>query len=743
MSDAGGVSGSLADAGFTAGSRIAGYLLEEPIGRGGMAVVFRARDERLQRLVALKVLAPALAGDEEFRQRFIRESRAAAAVDDPHIIPVFEAGEAHGVLFIAMRFVPGGDIRTLLHRSGPFAAVRAAAVISPVASALDAAHAAGLVHRDVKPANMLVDARSGRPDHVYLSDFGLTKKTLATSAGLTATGKFMGTLEYVSPEQIAGKKVDGRADQYALACSAFELLTGAPPFTSDEATAVLFAQMSDPPPPLTTRRPDLPRAADQVFARALAKSPQDRYPSCRDFADALRGAFGLAPYDSGPVAVAITEHSRTQLAGPASPAEASPAWSPSPAEPPSPAWPPSPAEASPAWSPSPAEPPSPAWSPSPAEASPAWSPSPAEPPSPAWSPSPAEASPAWSPSPAEPSAAWSPSPAGPPSPAWPPPSSAEAPTAQAPIPGAPPPGPGLPPTGPGMPPPGPAGPRPARSRRRPLFIALAAIAVLAVAAVATILLVPRPAPSHHPLVHFGLTADSSIQSVDGYVLVEYLGGSDASARLSGEIKGVRHGEVVKLYAQPFPYTRKPAVASSAVLQPVGRLANYAFTVTPSLATRYTVKLFADGSATASAGTSPTRTVYVETFSTFSKPESCSTAACHLSFQIHEIVPPSALQAEITKPWNFYFGLALDPNKEPPPPSVLQLGAGSPQIGTPVRLSATEFEVTISFSFQSGNDAATWSYNACTADSETQDGLGLPGHHGCGDPHIPHSPPYLG
>jgi serine/threonine protein kinase len=151
--------------GVPAITRLADYHLEERIGAGGMAVVFRARDERLERRVALKVLAPALAGDEAFRQRFIRESRAAAAVDDPHIIPVFEAGEADGVLFLAMRYVPGGDVRTLVRRSGPLSPAQALAIISPVASALDAAHSAGLVHRDVKLANILLDVHPGRPDH--------------------------------------------------------------------------------------------------------------------------------------------------------------------------------------------------------------------------------------------------------------------------------------------------------------------------------------------------------------------------------------------------------------------------------------------------------------------------------------------------------------------------------------------------------------------------------------------------
>jgi Protein kinase domain len=294
--------------GLGPGARIAGYWLEEQIGRGGMAVVFRARDERLHRLVALKVLAPALAGDDEFRLRFIRESRAAAAVDDPHIIPVFDAGEAAGALFIAMRFVPGGDVYSLVRGTGPLSAARAVAIVSPVASALDAAHAAGLVHRDVKPANMLLDTRPGRPDHVYLSDFGLSKGAVSMSTGLTGAGHFMGTLDYISPEQIEGERADGRADQYALACSAYEMLTGAPPFRAGEPAALMYAQLRQPPPALTSRRPDLPPAADQVLARALAKNPADRYASCREFADALRAAFGLASYDSGPEPVPPAEH---------------------------------------------------------------------------------------------------------------------------------------------------------------------------------------------------------------------------------------------------------------------------------------------------------------------------------------------------------------------------------------------------------------------------------------------------
>ena len=200
-----------------------------------MAVVFRARDERLGRLVALKVLAPGLAADEEFRRRFTAESRAAAAVDHPHIIPVYEAGAGRRGLFIAMRLVTGGDLRRGARPRRAAAAGAGGGVLSPVASALDAAHRAGLVHRDVKPANILVDAGPDRPEHVYLSDFGISKGA-ASSAGLTGTGQFLGTPEYTSPEQVRGLAVDGRADQYALACVAWHLLTGTVPFQRDQGT---------------------------------------------------------------------------------------------------------------------------------------------------------------------------------------------------------------------------------------------------------------------------------------------------------------------------------------------------------------------------------------------------------------------------------------------------------------------------------------------------------------------------
>ncbi len=277
------------------GAVLAGYQLEQRIGAGGMAVVFRARDERLGRTVALKVVAPTLAGDDGFRERFIRESRAAAAVDHPHIIPVYGAGEAGGVLFLAMRYVSGGDLHSVMRREGPLPAERAAFLLSPVASALDAAHAAGLVHRDVKPANVLVDMSPGRPDHPYLSDFGLAKGT-ASGAGLTGTGQFIGTVDYAAPEQITGGRAHFQTDQYALACVAFAMLTGALPFAREAPMAVLWAHLNDSPPSVAARRRDLPGAVDQVLGQALAKDPAARYPSCGAFADALRAALGVGPY---------------------------------------------------------------------------------------------------------------------------------------------------------------------------------------------------------------------------------------------------------------------------------------------------------------------------------------------------------------------------------------------------------------------------------------------------------------
>ncbi|MFD3619575.1 serine/threonine-protein kinase [Streptomyces sp. NPDC058676] len=273
------------------GKQVAGYSIEHEIGRGGMAVVYRARDLRLGRTVALKLLAPELARNDTFRRRFTHESHVAAAIDHPNIVPVFEAGETDGVLYIAMRYVPGSDLRHLLDRDGPLPLATAVRIAAQVGSALDAAHENGLVHRDVKPGNILVarGTDSDHPEHVYLTDFGLTKKSLSLT-GFTTVGQFVGTLDYVAPEQISGRPVDGRCDVYGLACVVYETLAGRPPFRRDDDMALLWAHQYDEPPPLTESRPDLAHHLDTVFAKALAKSPDDRYDTCLTFVAALRGA---------------------------------------------------------------------------------------------------------------------------------------------------------------------------------------------------------------------------------------------------------------------------------------------------------------------------------------------------------------------------------------------------------------------------------------------------------------------
>ncbi len=231
------------------GAEFAGYRIESALGHGGMAVVYLSEHLGLGRKVAIKVLAPAFAEDERFRERFVRESRLAASLDHPNVIPIYEAGEAGGRLFIAMRYVEGTDLKGLIREFGPTEPAVAVPILRQVAGALDAAHAKGLVHRDVKPANILIaatDRGQTAGAHVYLSDFGLTRRT-SSDSGLTGTGQFMGTLDYAAPEQFEGKPTDGRTDVYALGCVLVEMLTGHPPYTAEFDAALMFAHISEPP----------------------------------------------------------------------------------------------------------------------------------------------------------------------------------------------------------------------------------------------------------------------------------------------------------------------------------------------------------------------------------------------------------------------------------------------------------------------------------------------------------------
>jgi WD40 repeat protein len=268
------------------GTELAGYRIESPLGWGGMSVVYLAEDPRLKRKVALKLLAAGLAENGSFRDRFLRESELAASIDHPNIVPIYEAGTTEDLLFIAMRYVAGRDLKERLQR-GRLDPADAIGILAQVASALDAAHARGLVHRDVKPSNVLLD-RGARPDgsdHVYLADFGVTKR-MSEETGSAEDGHLLGTIDYVAPEQVVGEEIDGRADVYSLGCLLYECLVGEPPFQRDSDLAVVFAHLEADPPVPSAQRPELPAALDAVIARALAKEPEQRYPSCRELARA-------------------------------------------------------------------------------------------------------------------------------------------------------------------------------------------------------------------------------------------------------------------------------------------------------------------------------------------------------------------------------------------------------------------------------------------------------------------------
>ncbi len=272
------------------GTVFAGHRIESVAGRGGMGVVYRATQLGLDRTVALKVIAPGLLEDQTVRQRFVRESKIAASIDHPNVIPIYYSGEEKGIAYIAMRYVAGDDIRSLVRREHRLAPERAARIIAQTANALDAAHAAGLVHRDIKPANVLL----GPEDHAYLTDFGLTKHVLSV-AGQTKPGHWVGTLDYVAPEQIRGDRVDARADVYALGCLLFYTLTGTVPFDREGDEAKLWAHLSEPPPK-PSEYADVPEALDEVVARALAKDPDERYPSAGDLGRAaVAAARGTQP----------------------------------------------------------------------------------------------------------------------------------------------------------------------------------------------------------------------------------------------------------------------------------------------------------------------------------------------------------------------------------------------------------------------------------------------------------------
>ena len=283
------------------GSEIAGHRIEAIAGRGGMGVVYKATDLALKRIVALKLIAPSLAQDPEFRQRFKQESELAASLDHPNVVPIYTAGESDGLLYVTMRFVEGTDLREMIAVSGALEPELATRIISQVASALDAAHKRGLVHRDIKPANILISGSKGA-GHAYLTDFGLTKKA-SSQSGLTKTGMIVGTMDYIAPEQLQGSTVDARADIYALACVLYQALSGQVPYPRDSDVAKMWGHMNEEPAPLPTLAPSLPSELVDVVTRGMAKDPADRFPSAGDFGRAaVAASSGRETRDHGSVA---------------------------------------------------------------------------------------------------------------------------------------------------------------------------------------------------------------------------------------------------------------------------------------------------------------------------------------------------------------------------------------------------------------------------------------------------------
>ena len=298
------------------GSTFAGHRVDAVAGHGGMAIVYRATDLALDRPVALKLIAPALAEDPVFRARFERECKIAAAIDHPHAVQVFHAGEEDRQLFVTMRFVDGTDLGTMIDQDGRLDPERAIALIGQVAGALDEAHSHGLVHRDVKPSNILVARRDGA-EHAFLSDFGLSKP-MQGEAGMTRPGFVMGTADYMAPEHARGADIDGRADVYALACVLFRALTGAVPYDRTSDLEKLWAHLNDPAPSLRDECPDLPRGLDEVIQRAMAKDREDRYASASELARAADAALhgtSAAPREATGPRVVVAEDSVLLRAG--------------------------------------------------------------------------------------------------------------------------------------------------------------------------------------------------------------------------------------------------------------------------------------------------------------------------------------------------------------------------------------------------------------------------------------------
>jgi eukaryotic-like serine/threonine-protein kinase len=623
---------------------VPGYTELKALGSGGFGDVVLARHDASGTLVAIKYLRADLLADPEFAQMFRVEATALAAVTDANVVRLYEYVEAPSGAAIVMELVDGVSLREILARQGKTNAEAALVVLRGSLFGLAAAHRRGVVHRDYKPENVLIDGVGASK----LTDFGIAAR--AGDQPIPA-----GTLAYAAPEQMTGGPATPASDVYAATATFYECLTGHPPFRAETAEALLRQHRSEPVP-----LDPVPEPLRPLVAAGMAKDPAARPADAstlvgqltaiasaaygRDWAERGRSYLGEAalllallwPSGAPPAVTGITVeriplHQRLR-----------------------------------------------------------------------------------------------------------PPRNRRIQDHQ---------------------------PGDRRIRRRRLGPGRAAIAVsIAIFIVATGTALagaggssagsagsggparPVAVVRQVPLVDVTIRAVSALPPVTGDVYVRYQSGQDTDAQISGTIQPAASGEVARLYAQPFPYTSGLASVASVPLNPAGGTADYTFTVTPTLATRYQVELFRSSTATTPLGRSASQMLYVASSrtATVTSGGSCSPPTCQAAVTETILVPPSALQAELVKQWFWYFAVNLAATSQAPRPTLLRLGADDPVSTTPARVSADEFKISVTFTFDySAGSSWHWVAQGCTKDTEAQDGIGLPGSHGCGNATIPSPDPYLG
>jgi serine/threonine protein kinase len=618
---------------------VPGYAGLRELGSGAFGRVVLARHDVSGTMVAIKYLHRTLLEDPAFVTTFRAEARVLASLDDRNVVRLYEYVESPAGAAIVMELVDGVSLREILSHQGQTTAEAALVVLHGSLLGLAAAHARGVVHRDYKPENVLVNGQGVSK----LTDFGI-----AARAGDRPIPR--GTLSYAPPEQFSGTPASPAGDVYAATATFYECLTGHPPFTGDSDQRLLYQHLYEPVP-----LDPVPEPLRPLVAAGLAKDPGDRPADAAAFVASLRtAAWGVYGQD-------WEDRGRSNLSRAALLLAA--LW--------------------------------------PSGSAPAVDGSAAEKVSLSRQPQDSRES------------------------------------------------------------------RHLRhtehlrhlehlGRLRRLRLALIIAVVAAVAAAGVALAITsgsphRPSAPNHPAaagrpgppVSIPVTATSGLPPVTGDVYVGYHGGKDSSAQVSGEITGAVSGDVARLFAQQFPYTSAPAPAGSLTLHPAGRTAMYAFQVTPTLATRYTVEVFRSSTSTTPLATSATSTIYVVPTGTTTYSQNCIRPVCHLTATYVVYMPPQALNTEMSKHWYVYFGVNLAPSVEPGPPAQLQLGADDPIVGPPQRISANKFERSVSFTYQIGNDAYRAVDQWCTKDTEAQDGIGLPGPHSCGSQRIPYPIAYIG